>query len=120
MTEFQPRNDYILVLPDEAETMRGKLYLPANYMKPQTRGTVMAAGPGYLLADGTRSEMDLKEGDRVEFHAVPGQPIIELDGEPHLVLKETEVLGIITGEPEAELEMPDDDEDAGAPQLAAG
>jgi chaperonin GroES len=124
MTELKPRNDYILVLPDEAAKMKGSLYVPQGYARPQTRGTVMAVGPGYLLADGTRSEMDLKPDDRVEFHMVPGQPIVDLDGEPHLVLKETEVLGILTGEPEAEMIDPDEDEDEdtdeGAPQLAVG
>ncbi len=126
MTEFKPRNDYILVLPDEAERMKGSLYIPEGYARPQTRGTVMAVGPGYLLADGSRSEMDLKPDDRVEFHTMPGQPIVDLDGDPHLVLKETEILGIITGEPEAEMDIPDEDddededEDAGAPQLAVG
>lgn len=112
MTDFHPRNDYVLVIPDESERMKGKLYLPESAVKRPTRGTVVAVGPGYLLADGTRSAMDLKPDDRVEFVMQHGQPFVDLDGEPHLVFKEVEVLGTLTGEPDPEMLDPDADADA--------
>jgi chaperonin GroES len=120
MTTFTPRNDNVLVLPDEAETMKGKLYIPESAVQRITRGTVVAVGPGYLLADGTRSEMDLKEGMRVEFHAQPGHPIIDLDEDdgPYCVFKEVEIIGIITDEPAAEMVMPEGDAEEDADELA--
>ena len=112
MTKFQPRNDNVLISIDEPETMRGKLYIPANAVKIPTRGVVAAVGPGYLLADGSRSEMDLKEGDRVEFYSQPGQPIVDLDEEDlYMVFKEVDIIGVITDEPVPEMAMPGDDDD---------
>lgn len=119
MTQFHPRNDHILVLPDESERMKGSLYVPESYARPQTRGTVVAVGPGYLLADGSRADMDLEQDDRVEFRLVPGMPVIMLDGEAYMVLKEADIVGKVTDEP-VEMMMPDADVDAGAPMLATG
>jgi len=119
--EFHARNDNVLILPDEAESMRGSLYIPASAMKTITRGTVVDVGPGYVLADGTRGKLDLNIGDRVEFYAHPGQPIVELGGVPHLCMREIEVLGTLTGEPVGEMLPPPgepaDTDDAGAPDL---
>jgi chaperonin GroES len=111
MTKLHPRNNHVLLLPDEGEKMKGKLYIPESAVVIPTRGTIMAVGPGYLLADGTRSEMDLREGDRVEFHAGPGHPIREIDGEVYFILREDEVICKVTDEPIPEMAMPDEPEE---------
>lgn len=99
MTSFQPRNDLVLIQPDEAAKMRGRLHVPSAYVHVPTRGTVIAVGPGYLLADGTRAAPDLGVGDRVEFALQPGDAIRMLDGCEHFLLKETQVLAIVADEP---------------------
>jgi chaperonin GroES len=109
MTTFHPRNDNVLVLPDDAKTMQGYLYLPPTAAQP-TRGTVIAVGPGYLLADGTRSDVELTPGDRIEFQVPQGHPIVDVDGQAHFVLKEIDIIAVVTDEPPAEVCMPDGEE----------
>jgi len=70
----------MIVIPDSARE------------KPVT-GTVVAAGPGRVLADGTRLPPDLKAGDTILFGKYSGQAIT-LDGIEYLVMKEADVLGI--------------------------
>jgi len=108
MTTLLPRNNHVLILPDEGEAMRGKLFIPESAVKIPTRGTVVAVGPGYLLEDGTRGKMDLEVDDRVEFHAGPGHPIREVEGMMHFILKEEEVIAKVIGEPPAEMALPGD------------
>ncbi len=110
MTNIKPRNDNVLVLPDGADTMKGKLWIPDSASKAVTRGTIVATGPGYLLEDGKRQPLDLEEGDRVEFHLMGGEHLIQLGAEdPHVILKEIQVLAVIENEPVDAVVMPHND-----------
>ena len=57
---------------------------------------VIAAGNGKAKDDGKRTPLDVKAGDRILFGKYAGQEI-KLDGEDYLIMKEDEVLGVISG-----------------------
>lgn len=74
-----------IVLPDSAAEGEAR--------KAGLRGTVVAAGPGRLLDSGERVPMQVREHDRVLFPAYAGAEV-EIDGEPFVILKEQDLLGI--------------------------
>jgi chaperonin GroES len=60
------------------------------------QGKVVATGPGKLLDGGERAIPDVKKGDVVVFGKYSGTEI-EIKGETHLIVRESELLGLIDG-----------------------
>ena len=81
-------------LPEE-EVTKGGIILPdtAEKEKPE-QAEVIAVGPGKLLDDGKRSEMEVKVGDKVIFSKYSPTEI-KLDEEEYLIVGEEDVLGVI-------------------------
>lgn len=91
----KPLEDRVIVKPAEAETKTASgIYLPETSKERPVRGTVIAVGPGKRLDNGKRSEMCVKKGDTVVYGKYAGSEI-EIKGEPHLILRETELLGVL-------------------------
>ena len=102
-TKFTPLHDRILVRRvEEAETTRGGIILPDTAKEKPQEGEVVAAGKGKINEDGKVRALDVKEGDRILFGKYSGTEI-KLDGEDLIIMREEEVLGIITGAPAAKL-----------------
>jgi chaperonin GroES len=96
-TKLTPLHDRILVRRvEEAETTRGGLIIPDSAKDKPQEGEVIAAGKGKVSEDGKVRPLDVKEGDRVLFGKYSGTEI-KLDGEDFLIMREEEVLGIISG-----------------------
>jgi chaperonin GroES len=93
--KVKPLDDRVLVHPSEAEEVTaGGIVLPdAAREKPQ-RGKVIATGPGKLLENGKRGEMEVKVGDQVVYGKYSGTEI-ELSGETYVILRESDVLGVL-------------------------
>ncbi len=92
---IRPLGDRILVEPVEVEeTIAGGLLLPETAKEKPQQGMVLAAGEGRRDDDGDRIEMDVKVGDRVLFAKYAGTEI-KLDGKKLLIMKESDILGII-------------------------
>ncbi len=92
---IKPLDDRILVKQSEAEEKTaGGIVLPDTAREKPQRGTVIAAGPGKLLNDGTRSGMDVKVGDEVVYGKYAGTEI-EVSGEKYVIIRENDVLGVI-------------------------
>jgi chaperonin GroES len=93
--KVKPLDDRVLVHPSEAEEVTaGGIVLPdAAREKPQ-RGKVIAAGPGKLLENGKRAEMEVKVGDQVVYGKYSGTEI-ELSGETYVILRESDILGVL-------------------------
>ena len=70
-----------IVIPDTAKE------------KPQ-EGTIIAAGPGKILDDGTREKMDVKKGDRVLYQKYAGTEF-KVDGEELLIVSQKDILAIV-------------------------
>ena len=81
-------------LPEE-EATKGGIILPdtAEKEKPE-QAEVIAVGPGKLLDDGKRSEMEVKTGDKVIFSKYSPTEI-KLDEEEYLIVGEEDILGVI-------------------------
>lgn len=94
--KLQPLNDRILVKRLESEEKTaGGLYIPDTAKEKPCKGQVIAAGPGKCDDKGTRIALSVKKGDMVLFNKYAGTEV-KLDGEDHLVLREEDILAIIT------------------------
>jgi len=95
MTKIRPLGDRVVVKPDSREeTTRGGIIIPDTAKEKPQQGTVTAVGNGRLLDNGSRSVMELREGNHVLFAKYGGTEII-LDDEIYLVLRESDVLAVL-------------------------
>ncbi|MGD2046731.1 MAG: co-chaperone GroES [Gemmatimonadota bacterium] len=94
--QVKPLADRVVVKPlDEAEQMRGGLYIPDTAKEKPSQGEIVAVGPGKLSDEGTRLELDVKVGDKVLYGKYSGTDVT-LDGEEYLILRESDVLAIVS------------------------
>ena len=92
---FRPLHDRVLVRRIEAaEKTAGGIIIPdAAQEKPQ-EGEVVAVGTGVRSEDGTITPLDVEAGDKILFGKWSGTEV-KLDGEDLLIMKESDVLGIV-------------------------
>jgi chaperonin GroES len=92
---LKPLDDRIVIKQSDAEEKTaGGIILPdAAQEKPQI-GKVVAIGPGKLLDDGKRAKMSVKKKDEVIYAKYVGSDI-EIDREKYVILRESDVLGIV-------------------------
>jgi chaperonin GroES len=97
MAKFTPLHDRILVRRvEEAETTRGGIIIPDSAKDKPQEGEVISAGKGKINEEGKVRPLDVKEGDRILFGKYSGTEI-KLDGEDYIIMREEEVLGILSG-----------------------
>ena len=93
----KPMEDRVLVKPVEKENKtESGIYLPESSKERPVQGKVIAVGPGKRLENGKRGEMSVKKGDTVVYGKYSGSEI-EVKGAQHLILRESEILGILEG-----------------------
>jgi chaperonin GroES len=98
-TKFTPLHDRILVRRVEEEgTTRGGIIIPDSAKDKPQEGEVISVGKGKISEEGKVRPLDVKEGDRILFGKYSGTEI-KLDGEDFIIMREEEVLGVITGAP---------------------
>jgi chaperonin GroES len=91
-----PLHDRVIVRRiEEGEQIRGGIIIPDSAKEKPQEGEVVAAGDGKYKEDGTRQPLDVKTGDRVLFGKYGGSEI-KIDGEELLIMREDEILGIIS------------------------
>ena len=95
MAKFRPLHDRVVVrrLNAEEKTAGGIIIPDTAKEKPQ-EGEVVAAGPGAYNDAGTLVALEVKAGDRVLFGKWSGTEV-KIDGEELLIMKESDILGII-------------------------
>jgi chaperonin GroES len=93
--KLAPLDDRVVIKQSEAEEKSaGGIILPdAAKEKPQ-RGKIIAVGPGKMLDNGKRGEMNVKKGEDVLYAKYSGNEI-EIDGEKLVILHEGDILGVI-------------------------
>ena len=97
MAKLTPLHDRILVRRiDEGETVRGGIIIPDTAKEKPQEGEVIAVGSGKKNDKGERQPVDVKEGDRILFGKYAGNEI-KIDNEEFLIIREEEVLGILSG-----------------------
>jgi chaperonin GroES len=92
--KIHPLEDRVVILPsDEAESMRGGLYIPDTAKEKPTKGEVIAVGPG-RIEKGQRVKMDIQAGDKVIYGKYSGTPY-EVGGDELIIIKASDILAKI-------------------------
>ena len=99
--KFRPLHDRVVVkrVEEEGKT-KGGIIIPDTAKEKPMEGEIVAVGPGARDEKGTLVPLDVKKGDRLLFGKRSGTEI-KLDGEDLLIMKESDIMGIIEGTPAA-------------------
>jgi chaperonin GroES len=93
----RPLEDRVLIKPLDPETKTASgIYLPETAKEKPMQGKVIAVGPGKMLDSGERVKPTVKKGDTVVFGKYAGTEI-EIKNVKHMIMRESELLGLIEG-----------------------
>ena len=92
---FRPLHDRVLVRRVEAEEKTaGGIIIPDTAKEKPQEGEVVAAGTGLKNEDGKITPLDVKAGDRILFGKWSGTEV-KVNGEDLLIMKESDILGVL-------------------------
>ncbi|TAK27721.1 MAG: co-chaperone GroES [Chloroflexota bacterium] len=95
-SNLRPLGDRIVVRAEaKEEVTRSGIVLPDTAKEKPQEGTIVAVGPGRVLDNGQRLAMEVKEGDKVLYAKYAGTEV-KVDGEELLILRESDVLAIVS------------------------
>jgi chaperonin GroES len=98
-TKFRPLHDRVVVRRLNAEEKtKGGIIIPDTAQEKPQQGEVTAVGPGGRDEAGKLIPIDLKVGDKVLFGKWSGTEV-KLDGEELLIMKESDIMGVVEGAP---------------------
>ena len=93
--KLKPLDDGVVIKQSEAEDKTsGGIILPDTAKEKPQIGKVVAVGPGKILDNGKRGKMSVKKNDEVIYGKYMGNDV-EIDGQKYVILKESDILGII-------------------------
>jgi chaperonin GroES len=99
--KFRPLHDRVVVRRLEAEEKTaGGIIIPDTAKEKPMEGEVITVGPGARDEAGKLVPLDVKDGDRILFGKWSGTEV-KLDGEELLIMKESDIMGIVEGKPAA-------------------
>jgi len=95
--KFRPLHDRVLVRRiEEDEKTSGGIIIPDTAKEKPMQGEVLAVGPGSRKESGEIIPLDVRVGDHVLFGKWSGTEV-RIDGEDLLILKESDILGVLEG-----------------------
>jgi chaperonin GroES len=95
--KFRPLHDRVVVKRiDAEEKSKGGIIIPDTAKEKPSQGEIIAVGPGGRDENGKLIPIDLKAGDTVLFGKWSGTEV-KIDGEDLLIMKESDVMGVIEG-----------------------
>jgi len=95
--KFRPLQDRVLVRRiEQDEKTAGGIIIPDTAKEKPMEGEVIAVGPGARGEDGKLHPLDVKARDRILFGKWSGSEV-KIDGEELIIMKESDILGIIEG-----------------------
>jgi len=95
--KIRPLGDRVLVKRiEEEEKTKGGIIIPDTAKEKPQEGRVIAVGNGKVLETGKLVPLEVTTGDRILFSKYSGSDI-KLDGEEHLIVRESDILGVIEG-----------------------
>ena len=101
--KFRPLHDRVVVRRLNAEEKtRGGIIIPDTAQEKPMEGEVVEAGPGIRNELGAIVALDVKAGDRILFGKWSGTEV-KIDGNELLIMKESDILGVIEGPPAAKI-----------------
>ena len=93
--KVSPLADRVVVKAlEEAEQMRGGLYIPDTAKEKPQEGEIIAVGPGGRDESGKLTPLDVKSGDKILFGKWSGTEV-KIDGQDLLIMKESDILGVV-------------------------
>jgi chaperonin GroES len=97
--KFRPLHDRVVIRRVDAEEKTvGGIIIPDTVQEKPMEGVVVAAGPGARNEQGEIVALEVKAGDRILFSKWSGTEV-KLDGEELLIMKESDIMGIVEGTP---------------------
>ena len=95
--KFRPLGDRVLVRRvEEATQTAGGIIIPDTAAEKPQEGEVLAVGNGAIGDDNERVPLDVKAGDKILFGKWGGTEV-KIDGEDLLIMKESDIMGVIEG-----------------------
>ena len=99
--KFRPLHDRVVVRRiEEDDRTRGGIIIPDTAKEKPQQGEIVAVGPGAPDEKGHVQPLDVRAGDRVLFGKWSGTEV-KLDGEELLIMKESDIMGVLTDVPAA-------------------
>jgi len=93
--KLRPLGDRVVIKPVPREEMtKSGIVLPDTAKEKPQEGIILAAGPGKILDDGKREQMDVKEGDRVLYSKYAGTEF-KVEGEDLLIVSQKDILAVV-------------------------
>ena len=97
--KFRPLHDRVVIRRiTPLEKSAGGIIIPDTVQEKPMEGEVVASGPGARNEQGALVPLDVHAGDRVLFGKWSGTEV-KIDGEDLLIMKESDLLGVIEGAP---------------------
>jgi chaperonin GroES len=97
--KFRPLHDRVVIRRLDAEEKTvGGIIIPDTAQEKPMEGAVVAAGPGARNEQGEIVALEVKAGDRILFGKWSGTEV-KLDGQELLIMKESDIMGIVEGQP---------------------
>jgi chaperonin GroES len=96
-TKLRPLGDRVVIEPTPREDMtKSGIVLPDTAKEKPQEGTVLAVGPGRILDDGKREQIDVKKGDKVLYAKYAGTEF-KLEGDELLIVSQKDILAVVEG-----------------------
>ncbi len=93
--KLRPLGDHIIVKPlEEEEVKKGGIIIPDTAKEKPQKGEVIAVGPGKVLDNGQKKQMEVKVGDKI-IHQKYGGTEIKIDDVEYIIMNEDDVLAVI-------------------------
>ena len=94
-TKLRPLGDRVVIQPVPREEMtKSGIVIPDTVKEKPQEGMVLAVGPGRILDDGKREQIDVRKGDKVLYAKYAGTEF-KLDGEDLLIVGQKDILAVI-------------------------
>ena len=94
--KVRPLHDKVLIqLLDAEEKTKGGIIIPETAKEKPQEGKVVAVGTGVILPDGVVKPLDVKKGEKILFSKYGGTEI-SVEGKDYLIVREDEILAIVT------------------------
>ena len=94
-TKLRPLGDRVVIQPTAREEMtKSGIVLPDTAKEKPQEGKVLAVGPGRILDDGKREQIDVKKGDKVLYAKYAGTEF-KVDGDEYLIVSQKDILAVV-------------------------
>ena len=94
--KLRPLHDRVVRRVKEEEKTKGGIIIPDTAKEKPQEGEIVAVGAGAIGDDNERVALDVKVGDRVLFGKWSGTEVT-VDGEELLIMKESDIMGVLEG-----------------------